>query len=168
MDAVLKIQHALAGACAEVVHPALSEMAVKLVGFGHLTLTDATKAKLATMSLSTVRRIITANKERTYTKLRLQGTTKAGDLLKAPVAIRVGFWDETEPGVSHGGNEPSGIFIFTVNMTDVLLGWTEPFASMGKGELATAAAIEDARIGLPLTMVGLDSDGGYLAPEALC
>ena len=166
VSAVLTIQHALAGACGELVQPALVEMADKLEAFGHLKLTDETKAKLATVSLSTVKRMLKTNKERSYTNLKLQGTTKAGDLLKAQVAIRIGFWDETEPGffevdtVSHGGPEPLGTFIFTVNMTDVLLGWTEPFAIMGKGETATVAAIEDVRIGLPYAIVGIDSDGG--------
>jgi hypothetical protein len=165
-DAVLKIQHGLAGACSELVQPALAEMADKLEAFGHLKLTKDTKVKLKTISLSTVKRLLKANKERSYTALKLQGTTKAGDLLKAQVAVRIGFWDETEPGffevdtVSHGGPEPSGTFIFTVNMTDVLLGWTEPFAIMGKGEKETVGAIEDVRTSLPYAVVGIDSDGG--------
>jgi len=164
--AVLTIQHALAGACGELVQPALVEMAGKLEAFGHLKLTGDTKAKLGTVSLSTVKRMLRANKERSYTKLKLQGTTKAGDLLKAQVAVRIGFWDETEPGffevdtVAHNGGDPAGTFVFTVNMTDVLLGWTEPFSIMGKGEKETVTAIEDVRIGLPYAIVGIDSDGG--------
>lgn len=164
--AILKIQHALAGACGELVQPALVEMADKLETFEYLKLTEDTKAKLATISLSTVKRILRSNKERSYVKLKLQGTTKAGDLLKAQVAVRIGFWDETEPGffeadtVAHNGGDPAGTFIFTVNMTDVLLGWTEPFSIMSKGEKVTVAAIEDIRIGLPYAIVGIDSDGG--------
>jgi hypothetical protein len=165
-DAVLKIQHALAGACAELVQPALSEMAEKLEAFEHLKISNDTKTKLATISLSTVKRMLKTNKERSYTKLKLQGTTKAGDLLKAQVAVRIGFWDETEPGffeadtVAHGGGDPNGTFIFTVNMTDVLLGWTEPFSIMSKGEKETVSAIDDVRRSLPYAIVGIDSDGG--------
>ena len=166
VTAVLAIQHALAGACAELVQPGLVEVATKLIAFGHLAPTEDTMTKLGTISLSTVKRMIKANHDRTYQKLKLQGTTKAGDLLKSQVAIRIGFWDVTEPGffevdtVAHGGGDPSGTYIFSVNMTDVLTGWTEPFAVMGKGEKGVVAAIDKIRDGLPYEMVGLDSDGG--------
>ena len=166
VTAVLAIQHALAGACAELVQPGLVETATKLIHFGHLTPSDDTLAKLATISLSTVKRMIKANHDRTYQKLKLQGTTKAGDLLKSQVAIRIGFWDVAEPGffevdtVAHGGGDPSGTYIFSVNMTDVLTGWTEPFAVMGKGEREVVAAIDSIRTNLPYAMVGIDSDCG--------
>ena len=148
------------------MQPGLVETATKLTHFGHLTPSDDTLAKLATISLSTVKRMIKANHDRTYQKLKLQGTTKAGDLLKSQVAIRIGFWDVAEPGffevdtVAHGGGDPSGTYIFSVNMTDVLTGWTEPFAVMGKGEREVVSAIDSIRTNLPYTMVGIDSDCG--------
>jgi hypothetical protein len=46
-------------------------------------------------------------------------------------------------------------------MTDVVTGWTEPEAIMGKRERATVWAINDIREDLPYAMAGLDSDGGF-------
>jgi hypothetical protein len=122
---------------------------------------------LGRVSLSTVKRMLEEDHDRSYEHLKLHGSmTTPGRLLKAQVMVRVGFWDVTTCGyfevdtVAHNGGDPNGMFIFTVNMTDVVTGWTEPEAIMGKGERATVYAIDDIRQELPYAMVALDSDGG--------
>jgi hypothetical protein len=143
-------------------------MVDKLVSCGELRRPSTdTLDKLSRISLSTVKRIIQDDHDRSYEKLKLHGsTTHPGSLLKAQVTVRVGFWDVTAPGyfevdtVAHNGGDPHGTFAYTVNMTDVVLGWTEPQAIMGKGERATVWAIDNTREELPYEMVALDSDGG--------
>jgi hypothetical protein len=167
-DVVIAVRHALSGACGELVQPDLITMTDKLVSCRELARPTAdTMDKLDRISVSTVKRIFEEDHERSYEKLKLHGgMTHSGSLLKAQVAVRVGFWDVTDPGyfeldtVAHNGGDPSGEFIYTVNMTDVVLGWTEPEAIMGKAERATVYAINDIREELPYTMLGMDSDGG--------
>jgi 5S rRNA maturation endonuclease (ribonuclease M5) len=165
---VLTVRQALFGACAELTQPVLVAMVTKLVDCHELPPPSReTMDKLERISLSTVKRIFQADDSRSYEKLKLHGgTTTPGKLLKAQVAVRVSFWDTTTPGfyevdtVSHNGGDPNGTFISTVNMTDVLSGWTEPEAIMGKGERACVAAIDDIRNIQPVDLLGLDSDGG--------
>lgn len=167
-DVVLAVRHALFGACGELVQPVLVSMTSKLVSCGELARPSSEAMdKLGRISLSTVKRVFADDHDRSYEKLKLYGgTTHPGSLLKAQVAVRVGFWDVTTTGyfevdtVAHNGGDPNGTFIYTVDMTDVVTGWTEPEAIMGKGERATVWAINDIREGLPYAMVGLDSDGG--------
>jgi hypothetical protein len=165
---VLAVRKAQFGACAELTQPLLVTMAEKLINCGEMARPDSdTMEKLRAISLSTVKRIFKTDNDRSYEKLKLHGgMTTPGTTIKAQVAVRVGFWDVTKPGyfeidtVAHNGGDPNGTFIYTVNMTDVVTGWTEPEAIMGKGELATVNAINDMKEDLPYAMVGLDSDGG--------
>ena len=165
---VLAVRKALFGACGELVWPSLITMANKLVGCGELARPSSdVMMLLGRISLSTVKRILHNDHDRNYEQLKLHGgMTTPGKLLKAQVAVRVGFWDVTDPGyleidtVAHNGGDPSGEYIYTVNATDVVIGWTEPEAIMGKGERATVHAIDDIRKGIPYVVLGLDSDGG--------
>ena len=168
MAVVLAVRKVQFGACAELVQPILVERTRQLVAFGELSQpSEDTMAKLARISVSTVKRMFQADHDRSYDKLKLHGgTTTPGKLLKPMVAVRVSFWDETTPGfyetdtVAHNGGDPNGTFIFSLNMTDVLSGWTEPEAIMGKGERACVAAIDDIRSTVPVVFKGIDSDGG--------
>jgi 5S rRNA maturation endonuclease (ribonuclease M5) len=165
---VVTVRQALFGACAELTQPMLVAMVNKLVACGEIAApSEEAMDKLGRVSISTVKRIFKADHNRSYEKLKLHGgTTTPGKLLKAQVAVRVSFWDTTTPGfyevdtVSHNGGDPNGTFISTVNMTDVLTGWTEPKAIMGKGERACVTAIDDIRNTQPVNLLGLDSDGG--------
>ncbi len=72
----------------------------------------------------------------------------------------------TEPGyvevdlVSHSGDSASGEFIFSVNVTDILTGWTETRAVIGKGQQGVLAALADISRVLPFDLKGIDSDNG--------
>jgi len=156
-------------AFAELVQPILVEIAKQLIRWGEISPrpNDDVMDKLSRISVSTVKRIFKEDHARSYLKLKLHGgTTTPGQLLKPMIAVRVSFWDETDPGfyetdtVAHNGGDPNGIFIFSINMTDVLTGWTEPEALMGKGEMACVAAIDDIKQDAPIKFVGIDSDGG--------
>ncbi len=167
-DVVLAVRKVQFGACAELVQPILVERTEQLVNFGEMQPpTQDVMDKLVKISISTVKRMFIADHDRSYDRLKLHGgMTTPGKLLKPMVAVRVSFWDETTPGfyetdtVAHNGGDPNGTFIFSVNMTDVLSGWTEPEAIMGKGEASCVAAIDDIRRSLPIDFKGIDSDSG--------
>ena len=167
-DVVLAVRRALSGACGELVQPDLLTMTDKLVAVGELARpSPETMVLLGHVSLSTVKRVFKEDHDRSYEHLKLHGgMTTPGKLLKAQVAVRVGFWDVTDSGyleidtVAHNGGDPNGVFIYTVNSTDVVIGWTEPEAIMGKGERATVYALDDISQDIPYPVLGFDSDGG--------
>jgi hypothetical protein len=78
---------------------------------------------------------------------RIYGSTKPGTLLKHQIPIKTDHWDVKEPGfteidtVSHSGNSAAGEFTYSVNQTDILTGWVETRAVLGRGEKAVARVI---------------------------
>lgn len=99
-------------------------------------------------------------------KQRIYGGTKPGTLLKHQIPIKTDHWDVQEPGfteidtVSHSGNSASGEFAYSVNQTDILTGWVETYAVLGKGELVVSDAIDEMEQALPFNLKGIDSDNG--------
>lgn len=99
-------------------------------------------------------------------KRRLYGGTKPGTLLKHQIPIKTDHWDVKEAGfteidtVSHSGNSAAGLFAYSVNQTDILTGWVETRAILGKGEKEVGGAIEEMEQFLPFKLRGLDADNG--------
>jgi len=124
------------------------------------------KNKLATVSRSTVERLLTA--ERKQHKLKGRSTTKKGSLLKNQIPVRVFWrWDEKQPGfceidtISHdGGGEINPHYAWTLTATDVALCWTEVRALKNKARKWTMEAANDIYKAFPVQIRGIDSDGG--------
>jgi len=99
-------------------------------------------------------------------KQRIYGGTKPGTLLKHQIPIKTDHWDVQEPGfteidtVSHSGNCASGEFGYSVNQTDILTGWVETYAVLGKGEVVVSDAIDAMEQAFPFKLKGIDSDNG--------
>lgn len=127
-------------------------------------LTDEIEAELLRISARQIDRRL-ADKKRAL-KRRIYGRTKPGTLLKHHIPIRTDNWDIYEPGfsevdlVSHSGPWASGEFLHSLNLTDIVSGWVETRAVMGKGEAGVVEAIDDIRRSLPFALCGLDSDNG--------
>lgn len=99
-------------------------------------------------------------------KRRLYGGTKPGTLLKHQIPIKTDHWDVKEAGfteidtVSHSGNSAVGLFAYSVNQTDILTGWVETRAVLGKGEINVGRVIEEMERSFPFKILGLDADNG--------
>jgi hypothetical protein len=99
-------------------------------------------------------------------KRRIYGGTKPGTLLKHQIPIKTDHWDVKEAGfteidtVSHSGNSAAGLFAYSVNQTDILTGWVETRAVLGKGEKEVSRAIEEMEQYFPFKILGLDADNG--------
>jgi transposase InsO family protein len=97
---------------------------------------------------------------------RIYGRTKPGTLLKHHFPIRTDNWDVKTPGwtevdtVSHSGNCAEGTFCYTVNQTDILTGWVESRAVLGKAEAGVVNALSEMARAFPFKIKGLDSDNG--------
>lgn len=97
---------------------------------------------------------------------RIYGRTKPGTLLKHHIPIKTDNWDVAAPGfaeidlVSHSGNNASGEFIHSLNLTDILTTWVETKAVMGKGQQGIVNAISEMQESMPFALCGIDSDNG--------
>ena len=116
------------------------------------------------MSVSTLKRMVTTIRE----KNMIQGisTTRPGTLLRSEIPLRVGLWEETDPGfleidlVAHCGDNALGPFISTLNTTDIATGWFEAEAVMGKAQEGILSGVEKIRERSPYKISGIDSDNG--------
>lgn len=119
---------------------------------------------LLKVSARTIDRLLGPHKARL--KRRLYGRTKPGTLLKHQIPIKTHAWDVTEPGygevdlVSHSGNNASGDFLHSLNLTDIDSTWVETRAVMGKSQTFVCQALDDIARALPFRLKGLDSDNG--------
>ena len=130
----------------------------------HFRVTLQVEQELLAISPRQIDRRLAPHKTRI--RHRLYGRTKPGTLLKHQIPIRTTHWQVTEPGwvevdlVSHSGDSARGEFIFSLNVTDMLTGWVETRAVMGKGQLGVLAALEEIAGALPFELKGIDSDNG--------
>jgi hypothetical protein len=132
---------------------------------GHLSLDEAMRKDMLTMSASTMDRLLEFDRKGMVLKGR--ATTKPGTLLKSQIPVRRGSdWDDAKAGfvevdlVAHCGRSAKGEFISTLNMTDVKTTWTHPHAIINKARVHTVNAIKHIKACLPFDLLGIDSDNG--------
>lgn len=161
---VEQIYEALGGIGAKRMHPLISTMLEKGIAFGHIKTDLITEAKVCAMSKGTLDRMM--KKIREKNAIKGISTTRPGALLKSEIALRVGAWEETDPGfseidlVAHCGDNGSGPFISTLNTTDISTAWFESEACMGEAQERILAGIKLIRERMPFGMLGIDSDNG--------
>jgi hypothetical protein len=151
--------------CSKRLVPFLPQMVDSLERHGHLNLSADVRAKLLSISSSTVDRLLYEIRQGSLPSGI--GTTKPGSLIKHLVPIRTfADWDDCRPGfieadlVAHCGDNVGGSFLNTLTMTDVSTGWTECLALLYRGKETTLRALRIGRGRLPFPLLGLDTDNG--------
>jgi len=151
--------------CGKRLAPYLFEIIPVLEKFEELNIDDEVRKKLFEISPATIDRLLV--KERAKFQLKGRSTTKPGTLLKNQIPIRTfSDWDEKKPGfveidlVSHDGGNAKGDFIQTLDVVDVLTGWTETKAVKNKAQKWVFEALVEIRKRLPFPILGIDSDNG--------
>jgi hypothetical protein len=126
---------------------------------------EAVWEKLKRIGASTIDRLLKPERKKEVLKGRTY--TKPGSLVKHRIPIRRGSdWDEKVPGyvevdlVGHEGGNARGDFAFSLNVTDVATGWTEPVALKNKAQKWTFEGLLEVRRRLPMMLLGIDSDNG--------
>lgn len=165
MSAVIKIWELLEYPCGVRLKPQLLSMAEALKRSGEMELNSEVKKQLSEIGAKTLDRRL--GKEREIRKLdRYRGTTRHGSLIKSSIPIRITNWDTSELGfmemdtVAHNGGDPSGEFIYSLDMIEISTGWSEQRAVLGKGEKGVVDKVDDVKNTVPFNIPGLDSDGG--------
>lgn len=164
-DVIIPIWELLDYPCGTRLQPELINMAEAMARSNEIKVTDEIKNQLKIISGKTLDRRL--KKEIEIRKLnRSRGTTRHGTLLRSSIPIRLTEWNRQELGfaemdtVAHNGGDPSGEFIYSLDLVEIYSGWSEQYAVMGKGETRVIAAIDEIKNQVPFELFGLDSDGG--------
>ena len=145
------------------LHAIMPVLIERGIAFGEIKPNMHQAALLKKISIATIDRMLQS--ELRTRRRRINGQTKGGKLkYEIPFAIDSG--KIVSPGtleidlVVHCGQSAMGEFINTLNSTDIVTGWYEAEAIMGKSQRAVDAALEQIARRLPFALVGIDSDNG--------
>lgn len=151
--------------CGKRLAPIIPEYVFSLERAGERVYPPDIKTKLLSISASTIDRLLKVERKKQTIKGR--SLTKPGTLLKHQIPIRTwSEWDDQRPGyfemdtVAFGGSDPSGHYVWGLDLTDVAVGWVLLGAVMGKGQERIHQAIDEGRRRLVYRILGLDSDSG--------
>jgi hypothetical protein len=162
--AVWVVSEALDHICAERLTPALPAMAEHLTQFGELELTPALRIQLATISESTVARLLAR-----FAPERPRLPRKAvspPDGLRRAIPMKRLPWDEQEPGhfetdlVHHSGEFTVGDYVHSLQWVDVATGWSERAAVLGRSQRAMEGGFRHILGRLPFPIRELHPDNG--------
>jgi hypothetical protein len=156
-EAVQRVADALDWIGAERLQPGLATTAQHLARFGHLTLSDALLSQLQQISISSVRRILRRIGRPADALPQVRRGRRPDSVVQAMVPVGVIPWDEPEPGhfetdlVLHNCAGQEGAFVCSMQLLDVLTGWSERFAILGYefGEMWRAVQAPDQIGGRP-------------------
>jgi hypothetical protein len=128
---------------------------------------DTIKEKITNMAPSTIDRLL-ASYKKTIKRKKRSGTKPPFGLHRFKQAIPIKPFDQKieQPGwmemdtVAHCGGSLAGEFVWTLNMTDLVSGWTEQRAIWHKKDEDIKNAILDVKASLPFNIWALHSDCG--------
>ena len=151
---------------AERLQPGLASTAQHLARFGHLTLTDTLLSQLQEISISTVRRILYRIGRPPDALPQVRRGRRPDSMVQALVPVGVIPWDEPEPGhfeadlVLHNCAGQEGPFVCSLQLLDVLTGWSERFAILGYEFGEMWRAIQAFRVRCPIPVQEIHTDNG--------
>ena len=161
---VEQVYEVLVGIGARRIHSIIQTVLSKGITFGHIKVDPITEMKVLAMSKSTLDRMI--RRVRARNAIKGISTTRPGVFLKSEIPLRVGVWQETDPGfseidlVAHCGDNASGMFISTLNSTDIASQWFEAEPCMGKAQERILEGLIRIEERMPYILSGIDSDNG--------
>jgi len=168
--ALEKIARSLDYPCAERLQPNLVWLAEHLAKHGELVLSDAVRAQLGQISVSTVRRLLPPSQRTTARIAHRKGLASTTFAQRRSIPMRRIPREERQPGhlevdlVHHCGISTSGLYVHTLQMVDVATGWSECAAILGRSYLVVADAFARLERRLPFPVLEVHPDNG---PEFL-
>ena len=164
-DAIRLVWESLDYICAERITPALAEMARHLDAHGEMVTYPSLLDQLGGISVSTVGRRLNRIRQDQPRLPRPRGSKRANKLTQ-DIPMRRIPWNEREPGhfetdlVHHCGRTASGHYVCTLQMVDVLTGWSERRAVLGRSYLVMQDAFRSILARLPFPVKELHPDNG--------
>jgi hypothetical protein len=139
MALVIKLWELLEYPCGTRLKPQLVPLAEALVRAKEIEISEDDLRRLRAVGAKTLDRRLKREREIRHLR-RNRGMTRHGMLLKSAIPIRITDWDTKEIGfmemdtVAHNGGDPSGTFVYSLDMVEIATGWSEQMAILGKGE----------------------------------
>lgn len=135
---------------------------------------EGIRQEILTMSASTIGRLLKEARAQLQRKMNT-GTRRGVRRYLTKVPIRNLGENPDEPGhcevdcVAHCGGSLSGKFAWTVNLTDIVTGWTECEAVWAKDGYSIRKAIEhmEKRLPFPLKAIYVDNGSEFLNEEVV-
>lgn len=126
---------------------------------------ESIKAEILKMSSSTIDRNL--KRYRAQAKRKRQTGTKPGNpLLKKMIPLKTFDWMVSEPGhtemdtVAHCGYSMSGLFVWSLTITDVYTGWTSNGSMWGKYGQGVVDIVSRIEQNLPFKILSASVDNG--------
>jgi hypothetical protein len=117
------------------------------------------------ISPSSIDRVVKGH--RINNKKRIYCQTRPGSLLRRQIPIIIELADDiNKPGhiqidlIAHCGNSLGGVFLWTLNATDIYSQWTESYCILNKSEDEVINALNDIFKRLPFNVLSINSDNG--------
>jgi hypothetical protein len=149
--------------CGKRLVPCLRTMLGILYKFGEVVFDEEVHQKLQHISSATADRLLSKEKR----KLRIKGrshTKTAGNLMHQIPIRTFAEWDVKEPGhvqvdlVGHDGGNSRGEFGFSLDVTDVVTGWTEPWPLRNKARKWTTEGLYEVERRAPFDFLSIGTD----------
>ena len=150
--------------CGQRLEPMLPEMINVLISFNELAIPESIALKLKNIKSDTINKRL--KPYRTKLRRKINSTTRPGSLIKKQIPIRTISWDEMRIGcceldlVAHCGDSARGEFVNSLTLTDILTGWTENTAFLGKAQNRIIAGLDNIQNRLPFPLKAIDPDNG--------
>ncbi len=151
--------------CSKRLVSLIRNMMASLQGHELLRITPGQALLLATMSASTVDRLL--KKSRAANKLHGHCYTRPNGGLKESIPVRTfGEWQDCPPGhcqidtVGHDGGMLATECSFTLCLTDVYSGWTERFAMQNRAFKWVYMGLDTMQTSMPFILRHLHPDNG--------
>jgi len=163
-DALRIIDETLDFVCAERITPNLVWMASLLATHSEIEATSSLLDQLSQISVSTVGRRLSRIRQ-DQPRLPRKKSSRPKGMLKDIPMLRIP-WDESEPGhletdsVHHCGPSAAGEYVCTLQMIDVLTGWSERRAVLGRSYLVMQDAFRYILAHLPFPVLEIHPDNG--------
>jgi transposase InsO family protein len=152
--------------CAERLHPVLLSTAEHLEKHGECSITPVVREQLSKISCSTLRRRLLEWKSIKPKATISSKRNKPKPKVKSEVPIDTYKWDEKRPGalevdlVEHNGGSTKGHYACTLNVVDIVTGYSSRRAIMGKGQKGVFEALKSILEEWPVPPWSIHTDNG--------
>jgi hypothetical protein len=165
-DAVKIIARSMDYPCAERLQPNLQWMAEHLAQHGEITINAEILKKLGRISISTVRRIVGPVTRIPERISAVRKPSRRKQKAKETIPTKRIAWNEAEVGhfetdtVHHCGMSAAGLYVHTLQMSDVATGWGETVATLGRSYRVMEDAFGRIQARTPLPILEIHPDNG--------